>query len=357
MKNILDDKKEVRKLDSKNMLASIELLGNQAKDAWNAGKKIKISPAYKKIRGIVVMGMGGSTLGAHLLKSVFGKNIKCSFEIINDYSLPGYVGPESLVIASSYSGNTEESLAAAQDALRKKAKVVVIAAGGKLAEWVKKNNLPALIFSTDNNPCGSPRMGLGYSVFGIAAILVRAGIIKISEKDLCNLIGRIAQLDKKFGIDLPLAQNLAKQSAGQITSRSVWFVGSAHLIGNAHIAANQMNENAKRFAGYFVIPEMNHHLLEGMLYPESNKNDMVFVLFQSGLYNKKIQKRFAITGEVLKKNNIKYLVYNCQEKSALAQSVEVLVFSSYLSYYSAILQGIDPTAIPFVDFFKQRLKK
>jgi len=171
------------------------------------------------------------------------------------------------------------------------------------------------------------------------------------------LIGRIAGLDKKFGIDLPLAQNPAKQSAGAIAGRSVWFAGSGHLVGNAHIAANQMNENAKRFAGYFAIPEMNHHLLEGMLYPESNKNDMVFVLFHSKLYSKKIKKRFDITGEVLKKNNIKYLVYDCQEKTALAQSTEVLVFSSYLSYYSAILQGIDPTAIPFVDFFKQRLKK
>jgi glucose/mannose-6-phosphate isomerase len=357
MQNILDDRSDVRKFDSKNMLASIELLGNQANDAWNAGKKIKIGPSYKKVRGIVVAGMGGSTLGAHLLKSVFGEYIKCSFEIINDYSVPNYVGPDTLVVASSYSGNTEETLSAAQDALRKKAKVIVIAAGGKLKEWAEKNKLPVLIFPTDNNPCGSPRMGLGYSVFGIAAILVRAGIIKISEKEFCVLMGRIAQIDKKFGIDLPLAQNLAKQSAGAIAERSVWFVGSAHLAGNAHVAANQMNENAKRFAGYFVIPEMNHHLLEGMLYPESNKKDIVFVLFNSGLYSKKIQKRFAITGEVLKKNNIKYLTYDCREKSALAQAGEVLVFSSYLSYYSAILQGIDPTAIPFVDFFKQRLKK
>ena len=185
----------------------------------------------------------------------------------------------------------------------------------------------------------------------------RFGILKISDNEFCNLMGRIAGLDKKFGIDLPLAQNPAKQSAGAIAGRSVWFAASAHLIGNAHIAANQMNENAKRFAGYFVISEMNHHLLEGMLYPESNKKDIVFVLFNSGLYSEKIRKRFVITGEVLKKNSIKYLVYDCQEKTALAQSAEVLVFSSYLSYYSAILQGIDPTAIPFVDFFKQRLKK
>jgi len=120
VQNILDEKKEVRKLDSKNMLASIELFGNQAKDAWNAGKKMKISPSYKKIRGVVISGMGGSTLGAHLLKSVFGKSIKYGFEIINDYSLPHYTGPETLVIASSYSGNTEETLSAAQDALAKK---------------------------------------------------------------------------------------------------------------------------------------------------------------------------------------------------------------------------------------------
>jgi glucose/mannose-6-phosphate isomerase len=129
------------------------------------------------------------------------------------------------------------------------------------------------------------------------------------------------------------------------------------LAGNAHAAANQMDENAKRFAGYYLIPELNHHLMEGMLYPKSNKKDIIFVLFESGLYHKRVQKRFAVTKKVLDKNKIKYLSYQCGSTDKLLQAGEVLVLSSYVSFYSAILEGIDPTAIPYVDFFKEELKK
>jgi glucose/mannose-6-phosphate isomerase len=118
-----------------------------------------------------------------------------------------------------------------------------------------------------------------------------------------------------------------------------------------------MNENAKRFAGYFLIPELNHHLMEGMMLPKSNQKDLLFVLIESTLYDEQIQKRYKITQSILDKNRIAYQVYQCQEKTKLAQVGEILLLTSYMSYYSALLEGIDPTAIPFVDFFKEQLKK
>ncbi len=366
---MLDDKAKILQLDSKNMLGSIQLLGKQVEEVLAQAKKVKIPATYKKANNLVVLGMGGSALGAHLIKSVFLDSLKISVEIVNGYKTPGFVNEKSLVIASSYSGSTEEILSAVVDAKKKKAKILIICSGGKLADWVKQNKVPALIFSTNNNPCGSPRMGLGYSIFGQIALLANAGILKLSPAEIKNAIQTISKFNLLFGVDNPEEKparttdavqsggNPAKQLATSLANKSVWYLASEHLAGNAHIAANQMNENAKRFGGFFIVPEMNHHLMEGTPYPESNKNDIKFVLLESKLYDKRVQKRYEITKQVLDNKKISFTSYLCQENKRLLQACEVLVLGSYVSFYSAMLQGIDPTAIPLVDFFKAQLKK
>ncbi|OGH92490.1 MAG: hypothetical protein A2534_04120 [Candidatus Magasanikbacteria bacterium RIFOXYD2_FULL_39_9] len=354
---MLDNREKIRQLDSKNMLGSIELLGSQVEEVLAQAKKVKVPSSYKKVNNLVVLGMGGSALGAHLIKSIFFKSLKIPVEIINGYETSGFVNEKSLVIASSYSGSTEEVVNAAADAKKRKAKVLVICSGGKLADWAKKNKVPALIFTTNNNPCGSPRMGLGYSIFGQIALLANVGVLKLSSTEIKNSLQTIAKYNALFGVDNLEAKNPAKQLSTSLFGKSVWYAASEHLSGNAHIAANQMNENAKRFAGYFVMPELNHHLMEGMLYPENNKNNIKMVLLESGLYDLRVQKRYEITKKILDKNGIEHDSYLVQEKTKLLQACEALILGSYVSFYSAMLQGIDPTAIPFVDFFKAELKK
>ncbi|MBI2037784.1 MAG: SIS domain-containing protein [Candidatus Magasanikbacteria bacterium] len=351
---MLDDKAKISQLDSKNMLGSIELLGSQVEEVLAQAKQVKIPASYKKVNNIVVLGMGGSALGAHVLKSV---SLKIPLEIINGYQAPAFVSSKSLVIASSYSGSTEEVLQAVKEAKKKQAKVMVICSGGQLAQWARKNKIPVLVFTVNNNPCGSPRMGLGYSIFGQAAMLANAGILKFSPAEVKSVLQNIAKYNSLFGVNNAEEKNTAKQMAGALFGKSVWYAASEHLSGNAHIAANQMNENAKRFGGYFLIPELNHHLMEGMLFPETNKNNIKFVLLESGLYDSRVQKRYEITKTILDKNGIEYVSYKCQEKTKSLQVCEVLMLGSYISFYSAMLQGIDPTAIPFVDFFKAELKR
>ena len=354
---MLDDKDKIFQLDSKNMLGSIQLLAQQIEEVLAQAKKVKIPAAYKKVNNLVVLGMGGSALGTHLIKSVFLESLKIPVEIVNGYLAPGFVNKKSLVIASSYSGSTEEIISAVIDAKKKKAKILVIASGGKLADWAKQSKVPALIFTINNNPCGSPRMGLGYSIFGQVALLANAGILKLSAGEVKNALQTISKSNSLFGVDNPEEKNPAKQLAISLSGKSVWYLASEHLSGNAHIAANQMNENAKRFGGYFIVPEMNHHLMEGMPYPDSNINGIKFVLLESQLYDKRVQKRYEITKQVLDNKKIPFTSYQCQENKKLSQTCEVLILGSYVSFYSAMLQGIDPTAIPLVDFFKAQLKK
>ena len=347
-------------LDKKNMLGSLESLGGQMKEVSEQSGELKLPASHKKVKNVALLGMGGSAIGMHLIKSVFADELKVPIEIINDYKLPASVGKNTLAIASSYSGGTEETLEAVMEAKKRKAKIVVISAGGKLAELAKKYKWPALIFTTKNNPCNQPRMGLGYSIVGQMVILQKAGLLGVETQNFASLrvmTRAIECFGKKFGVKEPEESNVVLQLAKKLRDKSVWFAGSEHLLGNAHIAANQMNENGKRFASYFALPELNHHLLEGMLFPESNKNNLAFVLLESGLYDKHVQKRYEITRSILEKNNITQLSYMCREKELILQACELLVFTAYISFYSAMLQGIDPTAIPVVDFFKEQLKK
>jgi len=356
-KTILDNLAEIKKLDSQNMLGSLQSLGKQIEQINKLAAWLKVPASYKKSQNIIVLGMGGSTLGADVIRSVFFNELKVPVIIINGYHVPNFVNQNSLVIVSSYSGTTEEPIAAMGEAEKRKAKLMIISSGGMLKKLAKSKKIPALIFTTENNPCGSPRMGLGYSIIGQIILLSKAGLVKVSRAKLDAYIATIHKFQTQFGPANPTLSNPAKQLARETKAKSVWYVAAEHLSGNAHIAANQMNENAKRFAGFFVVPELNHHLMEGMTKPESNKKDLLFILVESSFYDKKIQQRFEITKNILNKNGIHYLTYVCKEKNKFLQTAEALVWSSYVSYYSALLEGIDPTAIPVVDFFKEQLKK
>src|SRR3989344_5000344 len=146
---MLDDKAKISALDSQNMLGSIQLLGKQVEEVLALAKKVKVPDSYKKANNLVVLGMGGSALGAHLIKSVFLESLKIPVEIVNGYQAPGFVNEKSLVIASSYSGSTEEIISSVADAKNKKAKIIVICSGGKLADWAKQNQIPSLVFTTN----------------------------------------------------------------------------------------------------------------------------------------------------------------------------------------------------------------
>ncbi len=353
----IDKVEEIEKLDSKNMLGSLELLGEQIKQIVMQADSVRIPKSYANCTNIVVLGMGGSTLGSHIIKSVFDAELEVPFEIVNGYQVPQFANKNTLVLVSSYSGTTEEPLLAMLEAKKRGCKLMVITSGGELAKRAKKQKIPALLFTTINNPCGSPRMGLGYSIVGQMIMFALAGFIDLDDRTLLQILNTITQADHVFGVDTKAVNNPAKQIAQKLEHRSVWYVASGHLAGSVHTAANQLNENAKHFGGSFLIPELNHHLIEGLQYPKTNAENLAFIMIESKLYDKKVQKRFEVTKEVLKKNKIFFAVYTCVSKTKLHQAMECLVLSSYISFYLAMVEEIDPTAIPFVDFLKKELKK
>jgi len=334
----------IKKLDKGNILGSIRDLPEQCQQAWTEVKKIKLPTAYKKIENIIVCGMGGSNIGTDFLRNVFYREIRYPVLIVNDYQLPGYVSSKSLVIVSSYSGNTEESLSCLKEALKRKSKIIVITAGGKLAKVAQNKKILAYIFAPIHNPSNQPRMGLGYSIMAQLGLLKKLNLVKVQEVEI-----------KKAIVDLSKTkvEEKAKILAQKIYQKMPIVVGAEFLSGNVHILANQINENAKTFAEYFLLPELNHHLMEGLKFP--SKKNLIFLFLESKNYSKVIKKRIAITKRVLNKAKVTFLSYNTSSKGKLSEGLEALSAGSYISFYLSLLNNIDPSEIPTVDYFKKEL--
>lgn len=353
----LDSPVLIKRLDSQGMVGSIESLALQCQQAWDEVNKIKIPRSYRDVDNIILNGMGGSALGADVVLSLFGNQMKKPFFITHGYTLPGFVNSKTLCILSSYSGTTEEVVRSFTEARKRKAKIIIICAGGTLATLAKKHRIPAYVFDPRFNPSGQPRMAVGYSLIGVATLLKRSGHLRLSPAEFNAALRDLIRMHKVYGTKAPAAKNPSKQAALAVHNRVTAIVAAEHLSGNAHIFANQTNENGKNFAGYFLISEMNHHLMEGLVFPKHNPKNLAFVFIESGRYNNRNKKRFTITKRVLKKHNIPYYSVTLKSKSALAQAFEALLFGSYASFYLSLLNGIDPSPIPVVDYFKTQLKK
>jgi len=354
---ILDNLDKIKKLDKSDLLGSIEQLPDQCEQTWQEVKNLKIPDGYLKIANIVINGMGGSGLGPHVVKSVFFDSLKIPLEVINSYTLPGYVNENTLVILSSYSGTTEEVLQTGKEALNRKAKCLGITVGGKLEEFCQQNNFPYFKINPKHNPCGQPRMGLGYSILGVVGLINQCGLIKIEDKEIDFLVKTLRKINNLYEVKVSTKENLAKKVALKFFGKITILVAAEFLAGSIHTWQNQQHEVAKNYGSYFLISELNHHLLEGMSRPKLNSKNLISFFAVSDLYSPLVIKRFKITKEVFEKNKIEAVEYKCQENDKIKQAFELIHFGSYVNFYLAILNNIDPSPIPWVDYFKEKLAK
>jgi len=334
------------KYDKGNSFGSLKELPDQFTQTWEDIQSLDYGDKYRDIDNIVIAGMGGSAYCFYVVQSLFGNQLKVPLILSNDYGLPNFVNERSLVIASSYSGSTEETVSGAQEALKRKAKLTFISSGGQLKNIASTNNLTGYFFDPKHNPAGQPRMGQGYMLLGTIGILYKMGLIQVNDKDIKDSIQ---------GLRESMA-DLSKQATALVDmfrQQYLLYIGAEHLSGNIHIMRNQTNETAKQFAMYALIPELNHHLMEGLLYPEKNKP--YFVFFNSQHYSERIKKRFLLTDEVVKKNNASTVSISVGGESKIAEFMRMLAFGGYLTFYQAMDYGLDPAKIPWVDYFKEKL--
>lgn len=354
--NPLNDLKKIEKIDQSSVLESISLLPDQIKQAWGEVFKLEIPlERFKAVKNIVVAGMGGSALGARIIDSLNFEVLGLPLEIVNGYHLPAYANKDSLVIISSYSGNTEETLVCYQEAIKNKCQIFVVSTGGKLADLVKKNKQAAYLFEATYNPSRQPRLGLGYSITAQLAFLSRLGFVRLTEAQITEVVDRLKKLREQISTKVPFKENNAKRIASLLENKIPVLVSSEHLEGATHAFKNFLNENSKTFAVEFGLPEMNHHLLEGLRFPEENKKILQFVFLESEIYDPEIKKRIEITKKVVEKNEVSSFSIQMAGRTRLIQVFEMIYLGGFISGYLALLYGIDPAPIPWVDYFKKQL--
>ncbi len=342
----LTNREEVKKLDPKNVYESTEMFPNQCEQIWQDAKNIKFPEDFKNIQNIILAGMGGSAYGGYVARELFKDCLKIPLVSNNDYHLPCFVSQNSLVLLSSYSGSTEEIISCAAEASEKKLKITGITQGGELAKYLKSQNAVYLQFEPKFNPSGQPRLGTGYMVLGVITLLNNLKLIKVEDNEIKDAIK-----------DLKNSKDCLKENAIGIAREMQGFVpiifSSEFLNGNAHILRNQFNETSKSFSAFEDLPELNHHLMEGLKNPKDKKFKILFL--ESNFYSKKMNKRIELTKDVVSQNNIPYVSFEAKGSSKLAQVLKVLSFGGYLTFYLAILYGQDPSLIPWVDYFKEKL--
>jgi glucose/mannose-6-phosphate isomerase len=182
-------------------------------------------------------------------------------------------------------------------------------------------------------------------------------VINVTETEYNQALQIIADVHLACGVNQAQEANPAKLLAFEMKELLPVIVAAEHLEGNAHVFANQLNENSKTYSEFRVIPEMNHHLMEGLQFPEANEHNLFFFMVESDLYAPSIRRRFELTQEVLEKHTIRVKAHKLSGKTPFEQSFELLVFGAYTNYYLAMLNNVNPAPIPTVDWFKSQLKK
>jgi glucose/mannose-6-phosphate isomerase len=344
----LTNLEELKKLDPKRVYDSTGMLADQCEQILRDYFNVNFFPqGTENIENVVICGMGGSAYGGHVAVSLFHDTLSVPVVVNSDYHLPGFVNEKSLVLLTSYSGSTEEVLSCAEEAEKRSAMIAGFSSGGKLGDFLKEK-YPGFTFESKFNPSGQPRLGTGYMIMSTIAMLKAAKIIAPSDDEVKDAIE-----------ELRSAQNDIQRSAQDIAQKLINYLPvimtAEFLNGNGHILRNQFNETSKVFSAYAAIPELNHHLLEGFKNPDGHK--LMALLINSNLYSEKIEKRMMLTEDVIKQNNVPMIKYEAKGSTKIGQMLQVLSLGGYITVYLAFLYGLDPSLIPWVDYFKEKLSQ
>lgn len=354
-KSSLDDLREYGHYDKNGVYETIQKFPIQFENSWHQSEFIQLGFDPEKIENIIFAGMGASNLAGKIIQSLSPYLLKIPFEVISNYRLPLYVNKKTLVILSSYSGTTEEIISCAMDAKKRKIPTVVITTGAQLRDIAIEEHWPLIKLDAKLNVSGSPRMGLIMSLGASIGLISRFNKDSSSYLDPKSFIQTIEKAVDSGNRNRDTKINPSKILAQKHLQQGVIFVSANHLDGVADSIKNYINESAKSFSMSLHIPDMNHHMLDGLIYPAALKDSTKFIILNSSLYPSAIQKRVAITQETLTKLKYQVTIVKPESDNPISQVLESLVFFIWFSYYLSIANKVDPNTNPWVDYFKKNL--
>ena len=334
------------------MLGYLQDFPAQCEKAVQIARKHPIEvKRYHSIHQVVVSGMGGSAAGGDLLKSYLQREAKIPIEVNRGYLLPEYVGKNTLVFAVSYSGNTEETLFAYQDALSRSAKIIAITSGGKLRQLCQKDGID-VIEILGGMP---PRATFGYLFFPMLAFLQRLGLIGSKEEDIRETIHNLQILCREYN---PQSKaNLAKEISEKIKGHLLLIYAPDHLAACAVRWKNQFNENSKTVAFFNILPELNHNEIEVWATGNELTKKFYLIFLRDSAENERIRERIKITESIVKGKvaGVQHVI--SRGKSLLSRLHSLIYLGDWVSTYLAMSRYVDPLPTPMIDLLKKKLSE
>ena len=338
-------------LDPSNLRQRLRTFPLQCQTAWDEAEAMKLPREYGQVKRVVVAGMGGSAIGGDLLADLVSLEKSVPIAVYRDYDIPSYVDETTLILACSYSGNTEETLSAFQQATKRGAKVVAITSGGMLGAQARDIGLPVFTVSYP----GEPRSALGYSLIVPMVVLMKLGLLASKERDIEEAVELLTGLVPGLAEECPTNTNPAKALAKELQGRLIVVYGSGIFSGVARRWKSQFNENSKAWAFFELLPEAHHNSVVGYSMPQELRDKAFVLLLKPSHLHPRTSDRYRVTKELLTREGIAHRQIEGWGSSPLSQMLSVVLLGDYVSYYLALLQGVDPSPVATLDFIKSRM--
>lgn len=350
-KTDLNSEASIAAADPGGMLGFIYQLPEQFAEAWRLGEQAGVPAPDREIDLILVNGLGGSAIGGDFLRVYLGNRCPLPVLVNRHYTLPRYVGRSTLVFAVSYSGNTEETLSAYDDARTKGATVIAVTSGGKLAEWAKRDGAPLVVI-----PGGlPPRSAIGYLFVSSLAVLQQWGMVNAAA-DIEETITLLKEMRQYLGPASPTGANLAKQLALKAFGKIPVIYGASGTT--EAVAARwkgQINENSKAPAFFNLFPELNHNEIVGTEVPRDLLQNLIIFMLTDPGDHPRVARRMGLLPQLVGDRVKEIVMVTARGKSDMSRMFSLMYIGDYLSIYLALLYGIDPKPVEIIDKLKKRL--
>ena len=339
------------KIDKENMFKSIWEFADNLEDAYSLGDNIQLKHKYIDIKNIIIAGMGGSAIGGDVVSILERNNIKIPLQVLRGYSCPAYVNKNTLVICSSYSGNTEETISVFMDAIKKGATICGITTGGKLEKELINRNKDIIII-----PKGlQPRAALAFSFIPIIKFIDKAEIIDSSiDNWLKNTIETLRNYRNIYSQQVE--ENRVYKIANKIKNKlPIIYADSSSLVIAAIRLKGQLAENSKILAYHNELPELNHNEIVGWENNLELLSNFVVLWLKDSSDNPRVKNRQLITNKILKEINIKQYNISVDGNSFEERFLHMIHFGDWLSYWCALLLRTDPSPVQKINRLKDEL--
>ncbi|MDI6874955.1 bifunctional phosphoglucose/phosphomannose isomerase [Candidatus Solincola sp.] len=348
----LDDVMELEQRDPGGMLTAVESFPRQCREALRMGRDLVDLPDGEGIRRLAYLGMGGSAIGGDILRALLEEATGLPIGVHRSYRLPALLGPDTLAVAASYSGNTEETLSAYDDAIYLGCRLLVLTSGGQLLEKARGYRHSCVVL-----PAGlQPRAALGYLFLPAAAVVERLGLMQGFIRVAYEAADYLEEKAAVWGRISSTGRNFAKQMALRLAGKIPVVYGTEGLL---EVAAYrwkcQFNENSKVPAFHHVLPEMNHNEIVGWHRPDdfSRRVEVIFLLEEDA--HPRVAKRVEITADILREKVGGVTVIRVGGRTRTEKLLGAIFLGDFVSVYLALLNGVDPTPVESIALLKERM--